>query len=261
MITSPTNARIKSARKLQRRRNRDKEQQILIEGVRLVEDAWRAGVRPVQVFYDAERVADNVRASTLLGEMRAADVPCAPCTSAVFAVLADTVTTQGIAAVTPIPRHPPPAAVSLALVLDGIRDPGNAGTLLRTAEAAGADWALFAPGTVDAYNDKTLRAAMGAHFRLPLSQFDTWSALRAQLPASAAVYLADAAGDRAYTEVDWRKPAVLIVGGEAEGARAPARAVATPIMIPMHGGTESLNAAVAGSVILMEAARQRGGAR
>ncbi len=173
--------------------------------------------------------------------------------------MAGTVTPQGLAAVVPLPKLEFPVDSRMLLLLDQIRDPGNAGTLLRSAEAAGAGGVIFCPDTVDPFNDKVIRAAMGAHFRIPIRICDTWDAVRKLTPAGHALYLADSAGTLAYDEVDWTKPAVLVVGGETSGASQQGRNLATPIAIPMLGRTESLNAGVAGSIILFEAARQRRG--
>jgi TrmH family RNA methyltransferase len=142
-------------------------------------------------------------------------------------------------------------------VLDAVRDPGNAGTLLRSAAAAGVEVVVFGPQTVDPFNDKVLRAGMGAHFRVPLRVCPTWQQVRQVLGEAIVLYLAESDAALTYDQVDWRVPSALIVGGEADGAGAEAQAAATPIAIPMQSGVESLNAAVAGSIILFEAARQR----
>jgi TrmH family RNA methyltransferase len=148
-----------------------------------------------------------------------------------------------------------PPRPGLILVLDQVRDPGNLGTILRTAEAAGAGQVLLAPGTVDVYNPKVVRGAMGAHFRLPVATLE-WPAI-SQRVAERAVWLADATGEVAYDAVDWTQPAALIVGGEATGAGEEATALATGrVSIPMAGRAESLNAAMAATVLLFEAARQ-----
>jgi TrmH family RNA methyltransferase len=156
-----------------------------------------------------------------------------------------------------MPQLPLPAAATLTLVLDGVGDPGNAGTLLRSAEAAGVELALFAPHTVDPFNEKVLRAAMGAHFRLPLRVCPTWDELQSLLSPHQRCYVAQAAAPTAYDQIDWRQPAALVIGSEAVGPSAEILAIATPVAIPMQGATESLNAGVAGAVILFEAARQR----
>jgi TrmH family RNA methyltransferase len=260
MITSVHNPRIKAARKLADRKERYAAGLLLAEGVRLIADAWQAGVHPTALFYDPAIVAASPPAAELLADLARAGCDCQPCAPDVFATLTGTVTPQGVVAVLPLPLHQPlPQPLSFALVLDAVRDPGNAGTLLRSAAAAGVQTVIFGPQSVDPFNDKVLRAGMGAHFRVPLRICPTWQAVRGVLGDGPALYLAEAAAPLAYDEVNWRAPGALIVGGEAQGAGAEARAAATPIAIPMHGAVESLNAAVAGSVILFEAARQRRG--
>jgi TrmH family RNA methyltransferase len=144
----------------------------------------------------------------------------------------------------------------LILILDCLRDPGNLGTILRSAEAAGVGQVILAPGTVDPYNPKVVRGGMGAHLRLPVLSLP-WPAI-AKVVAGRAIWLADAAADLAYDAVDWTVPSALLVGGEASGPGEQARALATgEVGIPMAGGTESLNAAMAATVILFEAARQQ----
>ena len=257
MITSRDNPRIKAARGLQQRRERRRAGLLLVEGARLLEDAWRAGFRPQVVFYDDEALGPRSPGRPLLGEFAVAGVECLACTPGAFADLTETVTPQGIAAVLPLPALAIPADADLLLILDGVSDPGNAGTLLRSAEAVGVQGVLFAPNSVDPFNGKVVRSGMGAHFRLPIRDFTTWPDLLASLPASMVLHVADASGTQKYDEVDWTASCALIVGGEAAGPSAEARAAATAIYIPMQGRVESLNAAMAGTVILFEAARRR----
>ena len=257
MITSVHNARIKAARKLTERKERYAAGLMLAEGVRLIGDAWAAGEQPQTLFYEPETVAANGQAAGLLAALEAAGCECLPCTPQVFGTLAGTVTPQGMVAVLPLPQRALPQPLDFALVLDGVRDPGNAGTLLRSAAAAGVQAAVFGPGCVDPFNDKVLRAGMGAHFRLPLRVCGQWAQVEQILDARSTLYLAEAGATLPYDAVDWRQPCALVVGGEAAGAGAGARAAATAIAIPMHNSVESLNAAVAGSIILFEAARQR----
>jgi TrmH family RNA methyltransferase len=161
----------------------------------------------------------------------------------------------------PPPREVPP----LLLVCDAIQDPGNLGTILRAAEAAGVNAVWLSPGCVDPYNPKVVRAAMGAHFRLPIFAESAWEVIPAQLtrlhPSEIGLFAADAGADTPYDAVDWTRPATLIVSNEAHGLSREARHLATQrgglISIPMAGGTESLNAAMSAAIILFEAARQR----
>ncbi|HEU5432964.1 MAG TPA: RNA methyltransferase, partial [Thermomicrobiales bacterium] len=145
----------------------------------------------------------------------------------------------------------------LVLILDRLRDPGNLGALLRTAAGAGATDVLLTPESVDPFNPKVVRAGMGAHFRIPIRELtaDAAAELHERVPLRVATR-ADA--PLPYDRIDWRGPAAVIVGAEAAGVGAATDALATvAASIPLAAGVESLNAAVAGAVVLFEAARQR----
>ncbi|MFQ5855238.1 MAG: TrmH family RNA methyltransferase [Anaerolineae bacterium] len=256
MITSISNNKVKLARALHWRRYRYQERRFLVEGIRLLEEVVKAGISPVFVFYTDDVYADR-RGSALLDDLRRLTGDVYQVTRQVLRAAADTVTPQGVVAVVPFPEKPAPPDPALTLVVDGLQDPGNLGTLLRAAEAAGVGQVILAPGTVDPYNPKVVRAGMGAHFRLPMSMSAEWDTI-AGLTAGRSVWLADASAERAYYDVDWTQPSALIIGSEAHGAGPEARRLATgSIAIPMVGDAESLNAAVAASVILFEASRQR----
>jgi len=256
MITSTSNSKVRLARALHRRRYRYTERRFLVEGVRLLEEVVKAGISPAFILYTDE-LLDSQRGQTLLRDLRHLTDDVHQVTDQVLQAAADTVTPQGILAVVPFPELPAPPNPTLSLVIDGVHDPGNLGTLLRTADAAGVDHVILAPGAVDPYNPKVVRAGMGAHFRLPMTVAKDWPAI-APLVTARSVWLADAAARRAYYDVDWTPPSALIIGGEAHGAGPEARRLATGrIAIPMAGAAESLNAAVAASVILFEARRQR----
>jgi RNA methyltransferase, TrmH family len=180
---------------------------------------------------------------------------------AVLRLLANTETPQGVVAVVALPaRELPPLDPrrALLLVLDGLRDPGNVGTLLRAGAAAGCDAVVTTFGSADAYAPKVVRAAMGAHFRLPVVADVAWDWLGPALAPLPATFGADAAASRAYDAIDWTAGAAVIVGHEDHGLSEEARRWCRGmIAIPMARGVESLNAAVSGSIILFEAVRQR----
>ncbi|MCP4542549.1 MAG: RNA methyltransferase [Chloroflexi bacterium] len=258
MINSQKNAKVKYVRMLQsRRRARQKEQQFIFEGVRLVEEAVRAGVSPTFMFYtEAAQSVDSERSSRLLASLGEMNVPCYAVSDPVMTACSDTETPQGILAVLSIPDLPRPEHPTFSLILDQVRDPGNLGTTLRTALAAGVEQVLLAPGTVDATNPKVVRAAMGAHLRLPVVSLD-WNAI-AQAVAGCDVWLAAASGEMSYTAVDWTRPVALIVGGESAGAGEQARSLAqSQVSISMAAEVESLNMATATAVILFEMVKQR----
>lgn len=249
MITSSTNSTLKLIRALQsKRRAREKEGAFVIEGVRLLEEAARAGLAPRTILHTPEVDERTLAASRLFP-----NVPAQTVTPALLASVSETDSPAGVLAVVPFPSLACPSFPSFALILDRISDPGNLGTLLRTAEAAGVVAVYLMPGTVDVYNPKVVRAAMGAHFRLPIME-KTWDVLRVD---AARTWVADLAGE-AYPQVNWRAAQALIVSSEADGPSEAALAF-TPnrVTIPMPGRAESLNAAVAAGILLFEAARQR----
>ncbi len=256
MITSTSNTKVKLVRSLSRRKERYAARQFVIEGVRLIEEAVDAQIVPALVLHTAS-VEDDARARALLDRVHAATPEIFEVSDAVMQAASSTETPQGIIAVVPFVELPMPAQPQLVLILDAVRDPGNVGTILRSARAAGVDAVFCAPGTADPYNDKVVRAAMGAHFRVPL-RVVAWEPVEAALRGISRVYLADARGNVEYTRAEWTRPVALIVGGEAEGASDAAKKIATArVSIPMRGGAESLNAAMAASVLLFEAAREK----
>ncbi len=260
MISSASNPKLRHIRSLARAAARAREGRFVIEGMRLVEDALDAGVAPALAVVSAAW-GESERAAALLARLGDRSVPVFTVAPAVFAGLAGTESPQGILAVVPKSETPLPARLDLVVVVDGMRDPGNLGTLLRTAAAAAVDGVLLAPGTVDATNPKVVRAAMGAHFRMPIAARD-WAGiaetLRAGSPGGVPAWLADAGGEHDYARVDWALPAAVVIAGEAHGPSDAARALAAAtVRIPMPGGVESLNAATAAAVILFEALRQR----
>lgn len=253
MIESAQNPKVKLARALQRRRERQREGKLFIEGVRLIEDALASGLAPVTLFFTGAVLAQP-RVERIVAAYQTAAWEISP---AVMAEMTETVTPQELAGIFPLPNLPWPIGPTLLLVPDGVRDPGNLGTLLRSAAATGVEGVILPKGNVDPWSDKVLRAGMGAHFRLPIRDGMEWDKVTALLQ-NLTVRLADASGTLAYDEADWSLPTVLIVGGEAGGAGTAATQRADEVVaIPMANAVESLNAAVAGSVILFEALRQR----
>jgi TrmH family RNA methyltransferase len=146
-------------------------------------------------------------------------------------------------------------------VLDNLSDPGNVGTIFRSALAADVDCVLLSMNCADPFAPKVVRAASGAHFHLPIYPNQSWDAIKKYLdgaPKMQQVVVAEAAADTSYADLDLTQRTGLIIGNEAHGPSAPARRLATRfIRIPMFNGVESLNAAIATSVILFESVRQR----
>lgn len=256
MITSASNSKIQWIRKLQsRRRERQQAKAFPVEGVRLVEEALRAGWETRLVIYD--RSLDE-RGQRLVQAFAGQGVNVEEVTPEVLRAASATETPQGILAVLTLSALPLPERMDLLFIPDGVRDPGNLGTMLRTAAAAGVDAVLLPEGTVDPFSPKVVRAAMGAHFHLPVHSL-SWTAIAELLKqAGLRVFLADSGGGVAYTQADFLPPLALIVGGEAQGASLHAEQLAhNRVHIPMQRQTESLNAAIAAAVLLFEINRQR----
>jgi TrmH family RNA methyltransferase len=216
----------------------------------------RVGIPPALLFF-VDQALSHARSAELLAQAERQGASLLELNPKVFATLADTVASQGMIAVIPIPRVPPPQVTSFVLVLDQLRDPGNLGTILRSAEAAGVDQIILTPGSVDPWNPKVVRSGMGAHFRLPIQAAAGWEDV-SRAVGSVPLWLAEARGATSYDALDWTRPCALGVGGEAAGFSAETRRLAAGnVMIPMAGPVESLNAAMAATVLVFEVARQR----
>lgn len=256
-ITSPKNPAIKQLRSLMTsRKDRRHERLFVVEGVRLVEEALRSGADFDVAVYNPDQLATTARGQALLAVIGRLDNSHeAP--PEVIAAVSETVTPQGIVAAVRWPALEPTTR-GIQLVLDAVQDPGNVGTLLRTAEATGVSQVICIAGTADVYSPKVVRAAMGAHFRLPIVQDVSWDDAPELLIAADHVYAAAADATMPYYAADWRQPSAVIIGNEANGvSEAGLRMATKQISIPMAAAVESLNAAVAGSVMLFEALRQR----
>ncbi len=248
-------AALTRARKLLRPRTRRESGHFLAEGVHVIAAALDAGLAPREAFL-APDIA-TVDATTLASRLRGAGVAVHEIDARALREIAETETPQGVVAVCAEPRAPaaPFAQPGAWLLLDRVQDPGNAGTLVRAAEAFGARGVLARTGTVDLWGGKTLRAGQGAHFHVALAQESAEWTCGAWLDALAAaggeLWAADAAGESIYAAP--RPPArvVLALGNEGAGLAPELLACATRrVAVPQRGRTDSLNVALAGAVLL-----------
>lgn len=253
MITSSQNSKIKLVRALLgRAKERREANAFVVEGVRLVEEAVNSDWKFQFALYDDSLRERGLR---LVKKLEDKKIEVEKVESRLMQSLSETETPQGILAVLALTNLPIPNSPDFLFIPDQIRDPGNLGTLLRTAAAAGVQAVLIPPETTDAFAPKVVRSGMGAHFRLPIHS-KTWEEIEAQTKGLQ-VYLADMDGTSCW-ETDLRQPLALIIGGEAEGASEAAQKLVTQkISIPMQGSVESLNAGIAGSVLMFEVVRQR----
>ena len=259
IIESKQNPRLKELRKALAHPGRNDRGLVGIEGPNLLEEALRASLR-VDCVFAGEPMQTWVHGLRLAPELEVLIVP-----SGFLDSMLTTETPQPIAALVEPPdwtwAHVLGASKNsapLILVLAGIQDPGNLGTILRSAEAFGADGVVCLPGTVNAWNPKAVRASAGSVFRIPLlnaSEEDTLTQLR---EAGVRLLTTTVQGAQPADLVDLAEPIALLVGNEGQGVPADL-AVKTDaaVTIPCPGPVESLNAAVAASVLLYEASRQR----
>jgi TrmH family RNA methyltransferase len=245
------------------RRARWEERTFVVEGPKLVEEALQTGARVTAVYVDP--VEAGQMHVQLAERSRAAGAEILELRPGVLARAVDTVTPQPIAALVAMadaslgaltPDRPGPV-----LVCVGLQDPGNAGAIIRAAAASGAPAVVFCAGSVDPYNPKAVRASAGGIFRVPVVATGPVDDVLVRLGSQGRKRLATVArGGQDYLTVDLTAPTALLLGGEAAGLTPGIResgGVDGLISIPMIGGAESLNVAMAGTVLCFEAARQR----
>ena len=264
--TSVRSPRLKAARRLTKRALRQRARAFLAEGPQAVSEAFYSGAPVSELFVTAEA---RTRHQDLVAAMTKAGVPVHAVSGEVMAELAQTVTPQGLLAVCGFVDVPletalagPSGPPALVAVLASVRDPGNAGTVLRAADAAGAQAVLFSDASVDPYNGKAVRASAGSLFHVPMVAgvrlADAAGALRA---AGLRLLAADARGGRTLDDLspaELATPTAWIFGNEAWGMPEPVLALADEsVAVPIYGRAESLNLATAAAVCLYASARAR----
>jgi TrmH family RNA methyltransferase len=254
----PSRREEKELRALRQRKSRDESGLFLAEGVRAVEDLL-ASPLAVRYLVAASSLEAAPRGRALLAAAEARGVAVRGVTDDELRALAVTDTPQGVLAVAETPRAAladlaAAAEPAVVLVLDAVQDPGNLGTLARTAEALGAAGLVLLPGTVDPWNPKAVRAAMGSTFRLPVVEAP-WGEATAWLRAAGFAVLAADTGGRPLG-ADRPRRAALVLGNEGAGVSAGVAAAADAVVaIPLRGRAESLNVAAAGAILLHELLR------
>jgi TrmH family RNA methyltransferase len=225
---------------------------MVVEGFRLVRELLVSNV-PVEVMICTEEFLLTQRYQALNHFRKVETIEV---TASVFDKISATESPQGVLAVCHIPALSISAKKPLLYVIaDQVRDPGNLGTMLRTAWAAGVTAILLLPGASDHTNPKVIRAGMGSHFHVPIIKGD-WADVKSLINPTT-IWYAEASQGQLYDEVDWREDVTIVIGGEASGVTSKTRQIASPVHIPMHAETESLNAAIACGILLFEATRQR----
>jgi TrmH family RNA methyltransferase len=259
VITSIQNSKVKLIRGLlSSKKDREENGLYVIEGVRLAEETINIGVKPKFVLFSSQLSNRGQGIITSLADQKCEIEEVTP---ELLDRISDTQTSQGILMVLPSSKANPGNSLTFVLALDMVRDPGNMGTLLRSAAALGAEAVLLTPGSADAYAPKVLRSAMGAHFKLTITimnpeEIRTFCKITNK--SALDILLADSEKGKICWEEDLTRPMCLVIGGEASGAGESLRKIIdTTVRIPMLDNTESYNAAVAGSILMYETYRQR----
>ncbi|MEE9208374.1 MAG: RNA methyltransferase [Gemmatimonadota bacterium] len=222
----------------------------LAEGPRLLRELASSGPDPVQVLYTVEAEAEP-RDQSLIESLLRRGVHCERVPEKELESLADAATPQGVLAAVPIPNTAWPDSATSVLVLDRVQDPGNVGTLLRTAEALGLDGVAVLRGTADPWGPKALRAAAGSTFRLPL-RVGTWPEVGGQLSGDGfEIWVAEASGESLMRSEPMPEKLALVLGNEGEGVDSEILAAGVrKVAVSLVGGAESLNVAAAGAILM-----------
>lgn len=252
-------ARQRLLRRIAHRKARTREGLFVVEGVRAAEEALDAAL-PIEFALCAPALEETERGRALAARLAAAAVAVERVPDRELSALADTDAPQGVLLVCVQPRRAlDDLAISAAttlLILDGVQDPGNLGTLVRCAAAFAASGVVALEGTVDPWNAKAVRASAGAAFRVPVI-LERWPAVRDWLAARGVELLvADARGEDV-AGLQRRGPVALVVGNEGAGVRAEIRSAAgCAVAVPVEGRVESLNVATAGAILLYQLTRK-----
>lgn len=260
MINSVSNRQVKEILKLQKQaKYRQSTGLFVAEGLKMLTEAAENGC--LIKLYISESVAAKDNKSL---EKLCKIYPFEIITDNIFKQLSDTVTTQGILGIIKQPSYNLTDILNckkhMWLLLDNIQDPGNLGTIMRTAEGAGMSAVIMEKGTAGLFNPKTVRSTMGAIFRMPfIYTDDITETIKIIKDKGFNIYGAALGGSMVYYQADYTKGAGIVIGNEANGiSDRVLKYVTQKIHIPMEGKLESLNAAIAAAVIMYEAARQRG---
>jgi TrmH family RNA methyltransferase len=255
IITSTGNARVVEARKLDQRKHRQQQGRFLVEGLQLIHMALDAGLRPLEVFFCRALFA-GPEAPALMERFHQIGTTLQPVSVNVMHALSDRDTPQGLIAAFALYDMPLESLTldgsELVLVLDRLQDPGNLGTLLRTADAVGAAAVIVVGPATDPFDPRTVRASMGSLFNLPVVMTDDVPGLFEWLRACRLRIIgADARRGLDWTRCEWRGGAALLLGNEARGLSDDlAAGVEAWAALPIIGQADSLNVAVAGGVLM-----------
>jgi len=257
VITSSQNKHIKHIRALHAKKHRDNHDQYIIEGYKLIDEAMTYK-KPFNMILFNEDAIESSEGSALLHRCEAAAIPCYIAAERVFAEASEMETPQGALAVLQKQEQELEHIIEKTdftmMLLDEVRDPGNVGTIIRTADACGIDAVVLSKGCVDLYNGKTLRATMGSMFHITVvTDVEILELIEKLKAMGTAVYGADPHSTTSCIEAASQKRTAIVIGNEAKGLRDEVKAaVVQNITIPMPGKAESLNAGIAAAILMYE---------
>ncbi|MEN9520016.1 MAG: hypothetical protein RLZZ381_2604 [Cyanobacteriota bacterium] len=256
ILTSTQNPLVKQVRKLHRSKEREKQNLLLIEGTNLVEAACHADYKLDIIFYTERWQQNHQPLCQIIAEQGVRVEFVSP---EILKAIATTVNPDGVVAIARRPIvEPIPALKTVGLALERLQDPGNLGTIIRTAAATGADGLWLSADSVDFYSPKVLRASVGQWFRLPVVTNQNLSQLVQQQEQQGVQIIATTSkATKTYWEVDFTRPSLILLGNEGAGLSSESIDLAdVQIKIPLANQVESLNVAVASALLLYEAQRQ-----
>ncbi|MDA0322778.1 MAG: RNA methyltransferase [Verrucomicrobia bacterium] len=261
-ISSARNPRLTAAAQLRTRRERDRSGQILVEGLREIERACDAGLRPNELFLtaDAERSDACVKILRICADSHADVLICTP---PAFAKLAIRGSAYGVVGIFPTPNleisRLNVTSPSLVVVSEHLEKPGNLGAILRTCDGAGVDAVIVSDPATDIYNPNVIRASLGTVFTQQVVTMDRADAIGWLRRNDFRIVAASPAGREKYTDTDYRANTAIVLGSEARGLSENWHTDADALVqIPMRGCVDSLNVSATAAILLYEAVRQRG---
>ena len=261
VITSSQNSVVKGIKALKNRKDREEQGLFFIEGRRIVEEALLEKDH-VKELVLSEEFASDIRNSEFLAGMEKSGHKLHLVTRKLFSEITDTESPQGILAVIRMKKHILANELiknGLYIIMESVRDPGNVGTIIRTADAAGFSGVILSKGCVDAYNPKVLRSTMGSVFHIPVYQVpDIIETLRLLKENGIRILVSHLEGISSIYEVDMKFGIAVAIGSEADGVSEEVKTLADVLVkIPMTGRAESLNASVAAGLLIYETVRQK----
>jgi len=256
IIKSLDNTLLRETRKLKEKKHRVEREEFIVEGFRFVSEAIESSFQVPFVF--VSEVAKDKWEKYNLQEKLKKETRVFLINEAALKGICSTETPQGIAAVVKNKQRAVDKEQGFYLLVDKVQDPGNLGTLIRTAHAAGALGVILTKGTVDVYNEKTLRATMGSIFYIPIIEDKELTITKGLIAEGFKLVASFLDTEDNFYDVDLKNKVIIAVGSEASGvSEAIIQLCNSKVKVPMPGGAESLNVAIAGSIMIYEAVRQR----